>query len=190
MNDARSKRLVLVCHCILNQNSKIEGIARFPGTFRPVVDLLLEVGAGIYQLPCPEMTYLGISRWSAVKDQYDSPFFRRHCRNLAANVMDEIEDYHRRGYQTGAVLGMNGSPACGVDLTPQPLDEPWGGRITGVPSRRLLPESGTFMEILRQAADERSICIPFIGLPEVEEAGSLDEALAQVRSALAIGASD
>lgn len=181
MKDNRSKKIALVCHCVLNQNAKIEGIARYPGTFRPVVERLLVANVGIYQLPCPEMTFFGISRWSAVKDQYSSPFFRRHAQALADGVVEEVQDYERRGYQILCVIGMNGSPACGVDLTPQPAEEPWGGRIPGVPSRRLVADSGTFMEVLRETVEARTgHAIPFLGLPEVEEAGDLGMALTKL----------
>lgn len=181
MRDERSKAIALVCHCVLNQNAKIEGIARYPGTFRPVVERLLDAEVGIYQLPCPEMTFFGISRWSAVKDQYSSPFFRRHAQDLADRVADELEDYARRGYRSVCVIGMNGSPACGVDLAPQAAGEPWGGRIAGVPTRSLVPEKGTFMELLSDVLASRGLGdIPFIGLPEVAEAGDLESALSKL----------
>jgi len=181
MLDNRSKKIVLVCHCVLNQNAKIEGIARYPGTFRPVVDRLLASEVGIYQLPCPEMTFFGISRWSAVKDQYSSPFFWRHAQKLAERIADEVVDYERRAYRVLCVLGMNGSPACGVDLTPQPADELWGGRIPGAPSRLLVPDKGTFMEILSGVLAKQNLgVIPFIGLPEVPEAGDLDSELLKI----------
>lgn len=175
----------MVCHCVLNQNAKIEGIAGYPGTFRPVVERLLDADVGIYQLPCPEMTFFGISRWSAVKDQYSSPFFRRHAENLAERVVDELVDYTRRGYRALCVIGMNGSPACGVDLTPQPADEPWGGRIPGVPSRRLVADKGTFMEVLNALLCARGLEeVSFIGLPEVPEAGDLESALSRLDTLL------
>ena len=185
MQDSRSKKLLLVAHCVLNQNSKVEGIARYPGTYRPAVDLILQSEVGIYQLPCPEMMYLGISRWSAVKAQYSSPFFRRHCRALAERVMDEVEDYTARGYEALGVLGMDGSPACGVELTNATGGAPWGGRIIEPPARRLITGSGAFMDALREAAAARGLsALRFIALPESDEAGSLDEGLARLRALL------
>jgi len=185
VRDQRSKKIAVVCHCVLNQNAKIEGIARYPGTFRPVVERLLDAEVGIYQMPCPEMTFFGISRWSAVKDQYSSPFFRRHAQNLADRVVDELVDYIRRGYRVVCVIGMNGSPACGVDLTPQAADAPWGGRIPGVPSRRLVSDMGAFMEVLGSTLDKQGLGeIPFIGLPEVTDAGDLTSALCRVETLL------
>jgi len=185
MADSRSKKLLLVCHCILNQNSKIEGFAQFPGVFRPAVELILQSNVGIYQLPCPEMTYLGISRWGSVKDQYNSPFFRRHCQNLAERVVDEVEDYTRRGYRILALASVEGSPTCGVNFTVQPAAEPWGGIITSVPADRFVAGRGTFMEVLQKAIKARELApIPFIGLPEIAELGDLNVALSKLENIL------
>jgi predicted secreted protein len=185
MKDSRSKKLVLVCHCILNQNSKIEGIARFPGTLRPVADLLVQSDVGIYQMPCPEMAHIGIHRWSSVKEQYSSPVFRRLCRTLAERVADELEDYASRDYRTLALIGVDGSPSCGVDFTQRALGEPWGGRMAALPARQYVSGSGTYIEALRGILRERGLAeIPFIGIPEVQEVGRLEETLPKVETML------
>lgn len=184
MKDNRSKRLVLVCHCILNQNSKVEGIARYPGTFLPAAELLIRSEAGVYQLPCPEMTYLGMSRWSAVKAQYSSPFFRRHCQALAESMMDEMEDYTTRGYTVAGLVGMDGSPSCGVDFTQQALGEPWGGRVEKIPARQYVSGKGTFIDILEKEAERRGLSFPLMGLPENEAMGSIEASLEKMERLL------
>jgi predicted secreted protein len=185
MQDKRSKKLVLLVHCILNQNSKVEGIARYPGTFRPAVDLLLQTEVGIYQLPCPEMAYLGISRWSSVRDQYSSPFFKRHCRKLSEEVMNEMEDYARRGYRIAALVGMDGSPSCGVEFSQEALGEPWGGRMNKLPERQYIPGTGTFIEEFKKVAAERHLPeIPLIGLPENDQMGTVESALRKIEEIL------
>ena len=55
VRDSRSGKIIFLSHCCLNQNAKVRGIARYPGAIRPLVELLLEHGVGIYQMPCPEM---------------------------------------------------------------------------------------------------------------------------------------
>ena len=176
---------MLLVHCILNQNSKVEGIARYAGTFRPAVDLILQKEVGIYQLPCPEMAYLGISRWSTVRDQYSSPFFRRHCRVLAEKVLDEMEDYARRKYRIAALIGMDGSPSCGVEITQEAAGEPWGGRMYELPERQYIRGTGTFMEVLKKDAMERGLPeIPFVGLPESEQMGTVESALLRIEKIL------
>lgn len=48
----RNKKLLIVSHCIINQNSVVEPLARAKGAF-PVIIKLLEEEIGIIQLPCP-----------------------------------------------------------------------------------------------------------------------------------------
>lgn len=99
--------------------------------------------------------------------------------------MDEMEDYAARGYEVLAVIGMDGSPSCGVDFTQQALGESWGGRVQAVPTRQYLPGSGTFIEILRKSAKEHGLSsIPFIGLPENETIGTVEESLQKLKSIL------
>ena len=61
-NDGRSKRVVFIAHCLLNQNSISDGTAVYPAAFKSTVRLLLDADAGIVQLPCPELCCLGLDR--------------------------------------------------------------------------------------------------------------------------------
>lgn len=183
MEDKRSKKIVVVSHCILNQNAKVEGLSRFPGVITPIVDFLVKSGAGIIQMPCPETTYLGIRRWQHVKEQYDTPAFREHCRKLASSVVDQLEDYQESGYKIMAVLGMNGSPSCGVDRTPR--NPTWGGMIPEkLPKQEQVPEKGVYMETLEAEMKRQKLDIPIIGVPEYPEVGVLEEAVSKLRKLL------
>ena len=51
----------------------------------------------LIQLPCPEYTLYGAKRWGHVSDQFDNPFFRRHCRNLLEPIMDQLKEYVANG---------------------------------------------------------------------------------------------
>lgn len=113
----RSKRIVVMCHCLLNSNSKISGLSFYDGALLPVVNKHLATGAGIIQLPCPEMTYLGLKRWGMTKDQYDTPFYRRHCIEILTPYVDQIIEYIQNGYNIEGVVGVDGSPSCGVRFT-------------------------------------------------------------------------
>ena len=55
-DDNRGKSIIVVAHCLLNQNSISDGTADFPGQFRELIDLIMANGMGLIQLPCPEMT--------------------------------------------------------------------------------------------------------------------------------------
>ena len=54
-DDKRSKNVVLVAHCVLNQNARIDQCGRFPGAMGEVAQALIESDAGILQMPCPEL---------------------------------------------------------------------------------------------------------------------------------------
>jgi predicted secreted protein len=186
-DDKRGRKLIFVSHCILNQNAKVRGIAKDPGVLRPVAELLVHSDAGIYQMPCPEMTYLGAMRWGHVKDQYDSPMFRKHCRSMTETVLDQVEDYQRSGYRVLGFLAADGSPVCGLNTTAQPsLEDPtWGGMVWYVPRQRFVEDSGVFCQILQEEIGRRGLgTFPFVGVPEVDEAGRMDAALTSIREIL------
>ncbi|WP_156876056.1 hypothetical protein [Clostridium kluyveri] len=51
-SDVRNKKIVLVSHCILNQNSISDGTANYPGTNESVLKLLIQSKVGIIQMQC------------------------------------------------------------------------------------------------------------------------------------------
>lgn len=54
LRDERSRRVVLVSHCLLNQNTRYAGGATRSGAVSELADELIGAGYGIHQLPCPE----------------------------------------------------------------------------------------------------------------------------------------
>jgi predicted secreted protein len=119
MSDVRVKtsgKVALLSHCLLNQNSKPYMRARYPGVVTPVVEVLLDRDYALFQLPCPEVSFTGLNRWSAVIEQYDTPKYRQHCREIAVQVVDQLAQYPQYGY-TCLLIGIDGSPTCGVRLT-------------------------------------------------------------------------
>jgi predicted secreted protein len=188
VQDKRSGKILFVSHCCLNQNAKVRGIAAYPGAIRPLIELLLEYGVGIYQMTCPEMAYLGNMRWGQVYDQYNNPMFRRHCRRLAEEVVDQVENYRQCGYQVLGFVMMDGSPVCGLNRTPRPKDPNvlWGGMAWYVPESEYVPGKGNFCEVLHEELARRGHGdLPFVASPEFDEVGSLDQALQQIRALLA-----
>jgi len=115
IQDKRSHKIVIVAHCILNQNSRVQGIAYYAGMINEIVDVLRKHEVGIIQMPCPELTYAGLLRPSQTKEQYGTPAFRRYCRQIASSTTDQVEEYVRNGFKVLAVLGVEGSPTCGVE---------------------------------------------------------------------------
>lgn len=184
LEDVRSDKLVFISHCILNQNAKVRGIANFPGAVRPLVELLLDSGTGIYQMPCPEMTYLGAMRWGYVKDQYNNPMFRRHCQAIADQVLDQVEDYRRCRYRISGFIMLDASPVCGLKKTFQPAEERtmWGGMTWYIPKSKPVNDRGVYCEILQNTAAVRGLDgLAWSSIPEMEELGSIEEALQEIK---------
>ncbi len=185
--DARAGKVMFISHCVLNQNAKVRGIARYPAAIKPVIDLLMAHDVGMYQMPCPEMLYLGAMRWGQVRDQYDSPMFRRHVEKLAEQVLDQAEDYLRTGYRVLGFIMVDGSPVCGLHGTPRPVAPgiSWGGMARYIPKSYVAGENGVYCRILRAEAERRGMGdLPFVSIPEGPEAGSFEAALAAIQALL------
>lgn len=88
----RNREIVVVCHCILNCNSKVEGLSEFKGAQNIAINLINK-GYGIIQLPCPEMIMYGINRWGHVKEQFDNLFFREQCRQMLIPHVRQFNEY-------------------------------------------------------------------------------------------------
>lgn len=166
----RSKKIIVVAHCILNANAKVGPLAMYPGVLREVMDQFIEDGTGILQLPCPESSYLGINRWGMCREQYDHPNFRQHCRNILTSSADQIEGFMAAGYEMRGVIGADGSPNCGVTKTPSGLT---GGVIreleavgTQLKNFKYIEGPGIFFGILKDILAHRNISIPFMAIDE------------------------
>jgi predicted secreted protein len=57
-----AEKILLIAHCLLNQNAKINRCAHFPGAIQELAHLLGDSGVGLLQMPCPELLYLGLDR--------------------------------------------------------------------------------------------------------------------------------
>ncbi len=163
----RSKKLILVAHCILNSNSKVTGLSRYPGALEPLVVDCIRKGLGIVQLPCPELTFLGLKRWGMTREQYDTPMYRKHCRTILEPLVFQIEDYLLNGYSIEEIVGVDGSPSCGVNLTCSGYS---GGELDEALNQhsnlREVPGKGVMMETLTQLLSEKEIIIPFSAIDE------------------------
>ena len=175
-------KIILLCHCLLNANSKIRGGVRYGPVFKPVVEFLLNYDVGLLQLPCPEHSFCGSARWGQSKDQYDNPFFRDHCRYIMQPIVNQLCDYVAQGYVLPAVLGIKGSPSCGVEHT---FRAGWGGEFgtsgASLPQGYLASEAGIFIEVFQQMLQEGGLKTKFI---EVDE-GNADFALERLKNLLA-----
>ncbi len=176
-NDARSKKVVVVAHCVLNQNARIDTCATAPAVFPKILEALVERQIGILQYPCPELGFLGMGRqgqdcasWDGsyqhesgeVYDQMTVPEGREYLSGLAENLVYQIKEYKKYGFKVLGVLGILASPTCGVGLKYyKGLDE----------------ADGAFIEELKKAFDEAGLDLPIRGLNDLEP----DENVALIR---------
>ena len=162
-NDIRSKKVVLIAHCLINQNATSDGTAVYPAVFNDLITLLMQNNIGIVQMPCPELCCLGLDRGNP--SGADSPVLVENTRirsamqqkepnarlqKLIDYVMLQIYEYQKHGFKIMAIIGANRSPNCGVDTTSENNQE-----ISGM---------GLFMSGIAKQLKEKAIEIPFIGI--------------------------
>ena len=161
--DGRSKRVIFLAHCLLNQNAISDGTAVCPAAFQELVQLLLDHEVGIVQMPCPELCCLGLD-WGDVHGaerpvveentrirramEKDGPRQKREA--LADLVAEQVQEYHKHGFQVLGIVGANRSPNCGVETTSD-FDREVEGR-------------GAFMDAITQRLEAAGISVPMLGL--------------------------
>jgi predicted secreted protein len=151
--DDRSRRLVLMIECLLNQNARDAGSATFAAMNWPLLQVCNEYNVGIVQIPCPEMSVLGLARkreeGQSIRDALDTQEGRDRCREISLDIVNRIKEYLTQGYQIAAILGGNPkSPGCAVHSQEQVL----------------LQESGVLMRELQDELKKQGIHIPFRGI--------------------------
>ena len=161
----RSKKIAIISHCIINQNSVVKGEYKDINIFFPFIKKLFEENIGILQLPCPETECYGLRRWGHVKEQFDNCGYRKYLEKIVNSFVDIIKEYINNEYEIVGIYGIAGSPSCGVNLT---CSANWEGEISlykdkeDIVSRiKMINESGIFMEIFKSVLDKNKINIPF-----------------------------
>lgn len=156
-------KIAFISHCLLNNLSKVES---FDNKNKDLIKYLLEHDIELIQMPCPEFTLFGGRRFGQVKEQYDTPFFRKHCSLLIEPLIQQIEEYKRNGHQIISIFAIKGSPSCGFLHTVSGPN--WLGEIKENSEKllndvKLINGSGVFMEELLKKLPED---IPIIEIDE------------------------
>ena len=166
--DIRSKRVIFVAHCVLNQNSISDDTADYPGSNVNVIHALMDAQVGIVQMPCPELCCLGLDRGNIYgaespvvventrirKEMQKAPASVRLAA-LVEQVMLQIAEYHKYGFEILGIVGINRSPCCGVDTTSD-----YDSEIKG---------QGIFVEGIQEALAEAKLSIPVIGIKSMTD---------------------
>lgn len=170
------KKILIVSHCLLNNGAKLKSneseLKSEDDLRKKMLGMAIEKDIQILQLPCPEYTLYGPRRWGHVKNQFENPFFKRHCKNILSPVIDEIEGYYNEKelFEILAIVGVDGSPSCGVDYTYK--SDKWLGEFSNresdlqkdLKSGKRENMSGYFMDILKEELEIRNIPIKLVGL--------------------------
>ena len=163
-----------------------------PGCLPDVVERCIAQRLGIVQMPCPEQRAWGgvlkpmllrayaLKRRSPVVFALRRPLLalfrwhtRRVFRKLAQQVASEIADYLSSGMEVQAIVGVDGSPTCGVSTT-MDLGSALK-RVTRLPTSNLTPAllngelqacviagQGMFVDDVRRELANRHIDVPFL----------------------------
>ena len=146
----RSRKVIFVSHCLLNQNSMPVGLEKHTGVVKEVVDMLAEAGIGIVQMPCPEVEFFGIDRKPKTKEMLDNREFRKTCRVFSKQVLTQIEMYKQKNYNVLGVLGVEFSPTYAVHQIEN--------------GHRNSPGKGIFIEELEDEMHKKNFQVPIIGV--------------------------
>lgn len=169
----RSKRILILSHCLLNANAKVFPLATCPGALTEPLMPLINSGAGLVQLPCPETCHLGMRRFGMTREQYDTPGFINTCETILAPVMMQLLAFRDAGYAFEGLVGVNGSPSCGLtrtcfgyrggEISAEESDIP--GQVAGL---SMGPGRGVFMEVLLKQLEQCGIEVPLLFVDEDE----------------------
>ncbi len=177
--DKRSKKVIFVAHCILNQNAKSDGTASYPSVINEVLELISSTDMGIVQMPCPELHCLGLDRGnikggtrpvleenSRIRNVISSNDTIEKVKHLTGHVAYQISEYLKHGFEVKGVIGINRSPSCGVDSTSKDNEE-----ISG---------EGVFIKELGSELTKNDININMIGIKVFEP----EKAIAKIKELL------
>ena len=197
--DQRCKRVVFISHCLLNENTRYMGGAFCSGVNPEIATLLTQIDCGVVQMICPERVawggvykpdvyqFLGVGQAPLIRRLLlpMAPLFlfllARRMKWVARYTASEIADYHRNGMRVMGVIGVGGSPACGVSRHPDLREYfEWGSQVdiatvtrdeqNAVINRVCKDGPGIFIAYLRRELGRRGIDVEFAEYDLFDEA--------------------
>jgi predicted secreted protein len=175
-DDARSKKIIIAAHCLLNQNSISDATADLPGQYDKIVSLLIDKKVGIIQLPCPELLCLGLARRdedggkrelllenTRIRSLMEEKQNKDLLRTKVQEIVRQLEEYKKYNFEIIGIIGVNRSPSCGVEIT----------TIEGCETEG----QGVFMKILEEELESKGIKIKMTGVKTSEQNESLEKVI-------------
>lgn len=174
------QKIVIVSHCFFNDASKLSHQNREEQEAerkekRIFLQKLLQQGAEIMQLPCPEFLLYGSRRWGHASSQFDTPFFRKECEKMLEPFVMQWKEYRAfpDRFEIIGIVGIDGSPSCGINAT---YDGDWGGEFQdmdrvkkAVGTLKRKERSGIFMEVLKEMMEKEELYIPMYSMKTFPE---------------------
>lgn len=162
------KKIIFVSHCILNTASKVvlynqDEIDAEEALRLKFMRKVIENGVQVIQLPCAEFSLYGAKRWGHVSDQFDNIFFRNYCRQILTPIINQLIEYldNPEFFEVLGIVGIDGSPSCGVDYTCQAN---WYGSFESrqglqetLDTCKMVNKPGIFMDVLKQMLKENKL---------------------------------
>jgi len=134
LKDERGKTVVFLSHCLLNENTRYLGGACRKACVDELIDDLQKQGIGIVQMKCPEQKtwggvlkremLMGYGIKGTLLNAFRKPYMllfiwktKRSFKKIAQDVVSEIKDYMDSGFEVMGIIGIKGSPSCGVSAS-------------------------------------------------------------------------
>jgi predicted secreted protein len=118
-------------------------------------------------MPCPELLLLGLDRQVnsldnptvMSEDTRIAKFMKEKkaqefCKKLTADIIYQVEEYQKNEFEIVGLVGINGSPTCGVETTWSDNEEMSG--------------YGEFIKILVKELGEKGIHIKMTGIKSID----------------------
>ncbi len=170
----KDRKIILICQCLLNPYCRVHILGQnFPLSLE-LTTYLMRRNVGIIQYLCPETTALGLMRNPQGRQQYDSIFFRDHCKELLKTPLLMVREFLKNKFRLCCFIGLENSPTCGIHWgkhkvnrygteSPNPMDRP------GKDEPALM---GIMAEILLEELAKDNIHVPFLEFPALSEPAS------------------
>jgi predicted secreted protein len=171
--DKRGKKIIFVAHCVLNQNAKLDECAYYSGVMTEITQFLIKSGVGIIQMPCLELISLGLDRDADLEitrsvASEDTRIAKRMIEERVLKTIQDVVDrivyqiiqYQKNGFEVIGLIGVNGSPTCGVEIS-------WANDAE-------LKKNGIFIKMLTKELQNHKISINMRGVIAKEPKKALE----------------
>lgn len=176
-SDSQNKKqqILIVSHCFFNdavklKNQNADDMKKERRLKRAFITQMLSQDIEFIQLPCPEFILYGSRRWGHAASQFNTPHFRREARLMLEPIVMQLEEYNQfpKQYEILGILGIDGSPSCGVNYT---YDGDWGGELGDgehlpqvLQTLEKISGPGVLMEVLKEMLDEKHLPVRLYSL--------------------------